>query len=231
MSYYPLNPHPNTPDPVKIFLRDHVDMQFHDVHIMLRLPLPAQGLDAGCNFAAAHVLLALISGVAMVLFYKKNDDFGKPVTSGSGARFKEVLKQYYPWDDALRIPHPSSIPVTMQERIDVLYDLLRNPLAHELGVISSTHHRKLKIYNTIIDRIYIDKHEPPLTEEQIEQIELSPTRPHNVRDLIIPQFPDKDGKNTVHIVVHTLYWGVRHLVENLTAQPTLMAHAVQYLSS
>jgi len=167
----------------------------------------------------------------MVLFYKKKGDFGKPVTSGSGERFKEVLKKHYPWDDHLRIPHPSSISVTMKERINVLYGLLRNSLTHELGVVSSTHHHELKIHNTVIDRIQIAKPDPPLAEEQIEEIELSPTRPQNVRDLIIPVFPDEEGKNAVHIVVHTLYWGVRRMVENLTAQPNLMAHAVQYLNT
>jgi hypothetical protein len=55
----PLDINPNTPNKVRDFIRRHADMLFHDVHCMLRLPIPAQDLGAGCNFAAGTYLLDL----------------------------------------------------------------------------------------------------------------------------------------------------------------------------
>ena len=49
MAYIPLDINPHTPAKVEDFIRRHVDMLFHDVHCMMRLPIPAQDLGAGCN--------------------------------------------------------------------------------------------------------------------------------------------------------------------------------------
>ncbi len=89
MAYQQLDINPNTPVKVKHFARGHVDMLFHDVHCMMRLPIPAQDLGAGCNFAAATFLLDLISGISTALY---------STAGGSGAHFKGVLKGYYPWE-------------------------------------------------------------------------------------------------------------------------------------
>jgi len=44
---------------------------FSDVHAMLRLPLKSVALGAGCNFAIAHVLMAVIGGVSATLYEPK----------------------------------------------------------------------------------------------------------------------------------------------------------------
>jgi hypothetical protein len=86
MAYQPLQISSNTPTKVEGFIRRHVDMLFHDVHCMMRLPIPAQDLGAGCNFAAATFLLDVISGISTALY---------STAGGSGAHFKGVLKEYY----------------------------------------------------------------------------------------------------------------------------------------
>src|SRR2546425_9380696 len=108
MAYQPLDINPSTPAKVKDFIRRHVDMLFHDLHCMMRLPIPAQDLGAGCNFAAATFLLDLISGISTALY----DGPG-----GSGARFKAVVEKYYPWD-----LEPSG-SVTSKPGSDALYKM------------------------------------------------------------------------------------------------------------
>ncbi len=119
MAYQPLDINPSTPAKVIDFIRRHVDMLFHDVHCMLRLPIPAQNLDAGCNFAAATYLLDLISGISTALY----DGRG-----GSGVRFKAIVEKYYPWET-----EPVG-GVTAKAGSEVLYNVFRNPLVHALGL-------------------------------------------------------------------------------------------------
>ena len=65
------------------FISSHVEMQFVDVRGMLKLPLPKQGINGGCNFAAMAVLCNLISGIFRIL-YKSNK-------SGAGELFRELI--------------------------------------------------------------------------------------------------------------------------------------------
>src|SRR5437879_2273730 len=89
MAYRPLRIDSATPQHVAEFIREHVDMQFHDVHCMLRLPLASADLNAGCNFTAASFLLLLIGGLSTALYRQDG---------GDGIRYKDVLKAFYPWD-------------------------------------------------------------------------------------------------------------------------------------
>jgi hypothetical protein len=119
MAYHPLEISLTTPKKVQHFIRRYVDMLFEDVHCMMRLPIPAQELRAGCNFAAATFLLDLISGISRSLYSGPG---------GSGVRFKAVLEKYYPWDME---------PVggfDAKTGSKVLYDIFRNPLVHALGL-------------------------------------------------------------------------------------------------
>src|SRR5262245_3373789 len=144
MTYNPLNPDPHTPNPVINFLRDHVQMQLHDVHVMLRLPMPEYELDAGCNFTAVNMLLALVSGISTVLYNG---------TGGSGKRFRDAMEMYYPWSEELREPAILGNPITPKDGARLLYDIFRNPLAHALGVIHRSDRNKLRYSGTAINRI------------------------------------------------------------------------------
>lgn len=122
MAYQLLVLSPTTPPVVQRFIRSQVDMQFHDIHCMLRLPLLEHDLGAGCNFASANVLLAIVSGLSALLT-SSLDTSGK-----SGVLFKRILLDYYPWD--VQPPQGSAI----KRSIDHLYQYFRNPLAHSLGI-------------------------------------------------------------------------------------------------
>jgi len=102
---------------VNVFVRDHLAMQFDDVRGMMKLPLPGVGIRAGCNFAAAAILCNLISGISVVLYTPRDPN------ARSGKKFRELLKEFYPWE----------LSEDMAEKTKVIYDIVRNPLAHSLG--------------------------------------------------------------------------------------------------
>ena len=52
---------------VKSSLHLSVRPHLQDVRAMLRLPLPDAGITAGCNFAAVHVLLNVLSGLSRLM--------------------------------------------------------------------------------------------------------------------------------------------------------------------
>jgi hypothetical protein len=214
MAYHQLVLAPHTPQPVVDFIRRHGDMQFHDVHVMLRLPLPEPELDAGCNFASARWLLTLIGGLSTVI-YKHTGD--------AGERFREALVQYYPWQYE---PEPPQ-GVRAQEGAHLLYDLFRNPLEHALGVSTERHGSgrdtliRLQRRNHPLDLNIV---EGALSEAHIENLELSPTRPDYAQATIVQSAGRKD------LLVAGLYWGVRHMVYQLTSDHNVMAATASFLS-
>jgi hypothetical protein len=166
-------------------------MQFDDIRGMLKLPLPEVGIKAGCNFSAAAMLCNLISGISVVLYTPKNKNIG------SGKRFRELLKEYYPWEDG----------ENRQQKSEIIYDFIRNPLAHSLGVLKR-------------GSLPIAIHKDALTEEQIEEMEKSYIRPSWV-----PFAVKNNPKGDYILSVWGLYWGVFHLVGNLTKDTGQMQEA------
>lgn len=118
---------------VQWFVENLLAMQFGDVRSMLRLPVKKRAqkkedkVENGCNFAAAASLCNLISGISVILFNRAGRKPGrKGAPRDRGKRFKALLTaNYYPWQ-------PSE---NRAQKIDALYDILRNPLAHSLGVL------------------------------------------------------------------------------------------------
>ena len=89
MPYRPLSLAPQTPPNVRALIHRIESLSFSDIHCMLRLPLRNYRLTAGCNFAVAHVLMAVIGGVSTTLYHH---------TGNVGERFTGVLTDYFPWD-------------------------------------------------------------------------------------------------------------------------------------
>jgi len=150
------------------FVFNHVRMQFEDVGAMLRLPMQAQGLNNGCNFASASVICNLISGVSVTIFQpaviQKPGKHGKMQMIGSGEAFREFVKALY--------PDPS--PQRRSDIADILYKQLRNPFAHALGVLSSGAYQ-LKIKKAV--STYAATPGDGLTQDEVAAIEESPQRP------------------------------------------------------
>ena len=143
-----LQNYPNVSD----FVEKHLSMQFGDVRSMLRLPIPELDIEDGCNFAVTAVLCNLISGISVTIFMPSNLLEGERIDSGE--TYRQLIDHFYPWD-----PREDR-----QEVIEFLYDLIRNPFAHALGVHEQSG------YNVNIFK-------EPLTSEQIEDLESSQTQP------------------------------------------------------
>ena len=205
MSYQPLTLDEKTPSVVERFVRQHLEMQFHDIHCMLRLPLPELDIKAGCNFAAANSLLSLVSGLSA--FLTENID-----TSGnSGSKFKEVLQSYYPWD--LQPPVNS----TKERSVDHLYEYFRNPLAHSLGLRSKGNFL-----------IVIAKGN--LSEQEIEKLEQSAT-PHAQAIEYTPITLNNEQIEQITLYVEYFYWGVREMLKRLSMDAVQMQKTEQGLKS
>ena len=205
MSYQPLTLDEKTPTVVERFVRQHLEMQFHDIHCMLRLPLPELDIKAGCNFAVANSLLSLVSGLSA--FLTENID-----TSGnSGSKFKEVLQNYYPWD--LQPPVNS----TKERSVDHLYEYFRNPLAHSLGLRSKGNFL-----------IVIAKGN--LSEQEIEKLEQSAT-PHAQAIEYTPITLNNEQIEQITLYVEYFYWGVREMLKRLSMDAVQMQKTEQGLKS
>jgi hypothetical protein len=181
---------------LRAFVEWGIDMQLADVHEMLRLPLPDLGLDAGHNFAAATSLANLIAG-ASVWFYDASEH-GLRDRGDRSRRYRAVLERYWPWDDGEI--------VSAEEGYDVLYGHVRNPLAHAFGLPDPE------------DGALIQIEKSPLTEEQIEQLEISETRPAWLGATIEPAASGAAGR-AYFVSVPGLYWGVQRLLRGLLTDP------------
>jgi hypothetical protein len=175
------------------FISNHVEMQFIDVRGMLKLPLPKQGISGGCNFAATAVLCNLISGISRTLYNPKEKSGAKKPTSGK--LFKELLRCYYPWEDSER--------KQMECKIKTLYEVIRNPLVHALGVVDESNKQNV-----------IEKR--PLSIRQIDEIERSNKRPSWIERTV------RLEKNKCIINVPGLYWGTYHTLIRLLEDDSQM---------
>jgi hypothetical protein len=106
---------------VKSSLHLAVRPHLQDVRAMLRLPLPETGITAGCNFAAVHVLLNVLSGLSRLL---------GPSPTRSDAAFRKFVARWYPWR---REPRRSSF--RQKRGTEALYDSFRTGFSHDLGLL------------------------------------------------------------------------------------------------
>ena len=197
------------------FVEWRIDVQLAEVSDMLRLPMPEVGLESGQNFAAAASLVNLIAG-ASVWFYDAS-------TAGlsdreSGRRYRETLAAYWPWDDGEIVDRA--------EGTRLLYECVRNPLAHGFGM------SRLDDAGSPIAFL-----KEPLTAERVAELDLAETRPQGLGPTIRPASADAPAR-AYFVAVPALYWGVQRLLRAvLTDEDQLpaaeeLAHAlVRYLSA
>jgi hypothetical protein len=199
----PIQINPATPETVRTFIRGAVQDQFNDVHSMMIL--------RNCNFAAVAILVNLISGMSTI-FYEQH--------GGSGARFKDMLRDFYPWELQ---PLDNAPPEIV---IECLYDTLRNPLSHSLAVqtqeirASPGHPKHVVVKKPSGKSFGIGK--PGLPEDLLEQLERSPTPPGPTLSV------DSEGGKTIH--VDGLYWGARKMLSRLTDDANRMQNSATLLA-
>lgn len=196
MTYHPLTLPSRLSGPEVKLIRDQLEPHLEDVHTMLRLPVAGDpGLRAGCNFAIAQVLLAVVAGASVTLYQPS----ALRSRGGRGQLFREILTNHYPWNEELSI----SGRVVGNDAARILYDLLRNPLAHALGVIDPADSLGFTSFEVM---------KGSFAEADIEATERAVARPVDWTDPTLRQ----DGTKLT-LWVRSFYWGVRRMIENVAA--------------
>jgi len=202
MSYQRLKLDPATP-PIVSQLIDRLESHsFADVHTMLRLPVPNYRLNSGCNFAITQVLTTAIGGLSTTLYRKGHTD---------GERFTGLLKEHYPWNLEPRQD------VSPGEAAKIIYEVIRNPLTHDLGIDLRGNSKGIKV--KIKRCVRQDKR--GLTERWIEKLEAG-NRP-NISQAVTVR------SDAQVLLVEALYWGLRRMVEAMTKDAHLMEKAKSFL--
>ena len=169
---------------------------------MLRLPLPDVGITAGCNFAAVHVLLNVLSGLSRLM---------GPNPRRSDAAFCKFVARWYPW----RLePRGSSF---RQERgTKALYDSFRTGFSHDLGLLLETgpvdHRGRVRPKFRIAGRHLGVTKQPSLASSVLVELDDVTVRPTWLGPTV-----GADGKIGLLVDAVALYWGVRRLVFDHTS--------------
>jgi hypothetical protein len=209
MAYQPLVLNPSTPPQARTLIQHVEALSFNDIHSMLRLPLADYGITAGCNFAITHVLMSVIGGVSTTL-YKQSGEVG--------TRFKGVLVDFFPWD-----LEPAG-NLGRNDAAEAIYDVFRNPLTHDLGLDVKQKSKGIKV---LVKRLKTRSHsgrDRGLTETYIEFLERAQTRPKMSATVTAT------AQKKI-LIVEGLYWGIRRMIERLSADQKLMAAAESFLAN
>jgi len=214
VSYRRLQLNAATPAAARHFIERTIeDLYFSDIHAMLRLPLPSQGIVAGQNFAITQVLMAVISSVSTTLY----DRNGK-----SGDLFKSIVEELFPWDEE---PSNNVPPIAAA---CIIYDVFRNPLTHAGGLFvdwrGDQRFLVQKSYAVEVTRLQTQNKTTGHTEEWIEALEVASSRPDMGPTLKV------EGAKKV-LLVEGLYWCVRRMIQKLTDDTKRMANAEKMLSA
>jgi hypothetical protein len=183
---------------VSEFVRDRLEMQLGDVRVMMTL--------AGLNFASVATLCNIVSGVSVSLCKpkrKKKIRKKKKEELRSGDHFHRLLWNFYPWE-------PGERKVQKTKRI---YSLVRNPLAHSLGEHDASEQE------VVITKTGLKEAGKPLTDEELDELERSPSRPAWVRQGVYLQ-----GR-CWHVSAEGFYRGVFHMIWNLAKDANQMRRA------
>jgi hypothetical protein len=187
MAYRPVDLSPDTPAVVREVLAGTCDKYLHDVHAMLRLPLPSTGITVACSLSATAVLVNVVSGVSVTLFDPSD-------SRDRGRKFRQALELYYPWDLE---PPGATIGAPAAATI---YKLFRNPMAHALGFQDGG--RRGQIF---VRRMYARPEEFGLGEYVLGLIEASATRPNGELGNNVPTLHHDPPRTS--LFVEPFYWG------------------------
>jgi hypothetical protein len=185
---------------IRSLLDSAVRPHLHDVRAMLRLPLPDLDISAGCNFAALHVLLNVLSGLSRLM---------GPGPKHTERHFREFTRRWYPWNLEPRGGY-SSVRGT-----NALYGRFRNGFSHDLGLsleelVTSrrpNRPRRVRLRFRVKQELIAVRKQPSLSSSQLLVLDDVETRPLWLGPTVIN---DTDGSVVVDVLA--VYWGVRRLI-------------------
>ncbi|MBI4084258.1 MAG: hypothetical protein HY423_16755 [Candidatus Lambdaproteobacteria bacterium] len=222
MPYTPLTIPPDVPDVVRRLVQEQLEPQLRDIHAMLRLPLDDDPFKAGGNVTIASALLNLVGGISIVL-YKS--------TGSSGSLFKNVLTNFYPWDD-------ETGGLSGDAAANTLYETFRNNLTHSMGLSVKEKKKhgpatrrlapmgkpvKIKRWRAPDIPGRSREEAPGPTDEFVTSLE-SDQRPQNISATLT------ERSDATVLLVESLYWGIRRMVEKLLNDRDAMTNASKFLA-
>jgi hypothetical protein len=199
---YTLRYGPEATAAVKSSLHLAVRPHLQDVRAMLRLPLPEIGISAGCNFAAVHVLLNVLSGLSRLM---------GPGPKRSDAAFCKFVARWYPW----RLELPES-RFRQKRGTKALYDSFRTGFSHDLGLLLDSgpvdYRGRIRPRFRISGRHLGVTKRPSLSWSFLAELDDVTARPTWLGATVVA-----DGKVGLLVDAVALYWGIRRLVFDHTS--------------
>ncbi len=196
------------PRSVRTFMNTVCDVYLSDAHTMLRLPRPEVEITQACNFAIAASLMNVISGASVVLYKPP------PNNQGAGVKFKEVVRDFYPWDG-----EPWGCIRDGTVAADILYYTFRNPMAHAFGFQDNAPQGPINVSRVGGNGF---------TEQELEDIESADARP-GLRLGGGGTLHRDDNTHAISLNIEPFYWGVREMLRRLCASEARMLAAAAHL--
>jgi len=137
----------------------------------------------------AHItsgVMCLTTVAGMSTIFYKPDEYGR---GKAGIHFKGLLNNHYPWN----LDKPLGISST--DAVDQLYNEIRNPLAHSLGIDTSS---KKLIY--LLPAVY--------TRQDLNKRIADKQLPFGSPSI-------KKNNNEITFAPASFYWGIRKMIENI----------------
>jgi hypothetical protein len=162
---------------------------------MLKAPLP--GCTVGFNLSIATMVLNLLTGFSRRLY--------RPSTSQTDSkRFENMLVSFFPWKEMMLnrnlTENPNCLVPESNKGAELLYNAVRNPLTHELGIKGK-------------EEIHIVK-ERSFTDEDIVKLEDSKTLPAWASPAVF-QLVVGNTHSEWRLSIGGLYWGTHRLLHKL----------------
>jgi hypothetical protein len=176
---------------------------------MLRLPIEALEIEAGCNFTIADSLFGVIEGVSAVLW---------PRDSDPAKGFVRCVRKYYPKEI-------EGSAATLDEYAGEMYEKFRSPMQHCLGLALGRPHKQEN--RPRVDwgrRLEVSRERRSWSEEELRAIETAESWPAG---LARPTLQDDGTSYTLW--VEAFYVGTRRLIEAILEDGTAMQGAEDLL--
>ena len=190
------------PEPLEAFVRGSLEPYLMDVHVMLGVTGPVIDPRLPPHLLGRSVALTLLTVVSSAA------DTLYAKRGKNKEKFVGVLKAYYPWDRA-----PAS-GLSEEEAADLLYQEFRNPIAHRAGIRPA---------GEVTMGIFLPFPGSGNAYREIAAFEQSDGPPSNETLNI--------DSATCHLEVRTFYWGVRKMIEAITADRSRWPNMVDWLQN